>query len=55
MYFYIWDGLGIREPWDSDKVYVIASGDDTVVWVTPELADELKVAILARTTRDKKP
>jgi len=55
MFWYIEEGVGITNPWDSDKLYVIASGDDTVVWIAPEYANTLKEAILRLTTRDKRP
>lgn len=42
---------GIKEPWKSSQISVIASGDDTVAWVQPRWADRLRDSILTNTLR----
>lgn len=41
-------------PWDSDVVFTIASGDDCVMFVRPDLAQKLMDSIMELTTRDTK-
>lgn len=43
--------IGINRAWDSDRCFVIASGDDVVIWIEPESADALVREIRALTTR----
>jgi len=50
MYYYLEDA-GLENPWESDAAHVIASGDDTVAWVAPELAERVRRSILKLTSR----
>jgi hypothetical protein len=49
--FYYAQLAGIKEPWNSNKIAVIASVDDTVAWVHPGYADRLAKTILENTAR----
>lgn len=49
--FYYAVCAGIGDPWKSGSMSVIASGDDTVAWIRPELADDLVESILEHTAR----
>jgi hypothetical protein len=42
---------GIEEPWKSNEIAVIASGDDTVAWVHPKWANALEQSIIQHTAR----
>jgi len=51
MYYYIREAGITDTPWDSDKVFVIAAGDDTVAFVAPEFYDALNDSIMRLTAR----
>jgi hypothetical protein len=44
---------GIEQAWDSDKVFVIASGDDVVIFSEPEYAGPIADTIRHMCTDDK--
>jgi hypothetical protein len=46
---------GIETPWKSDKCFVIASGDDVVIWVVPELAERVRLTIMRLSSRNTEP
>lgn len=48
---------GIKEPWSPDckDVFVIASGDDVVIFCKPELAERIKKSILKLSSRTTEP
>lgn len=39
MYYYLHEGLGIEEPWNDKKLFVIAAGDDTILFINKERAE----------------
>lgn len=39
-------------PWDSEVVFTIASGDDTVMWIVARLSNNLVQSIEILTTRN---
>lgn len=39
-------------PWDSNVVFTIASGDDVVMWIRPDLMPQLRDTIMRLTARD---
>lgn len=43
---------GFETPWKNKKVFTIASGDDCVIFVSPEHTDHLMATILGLTTRN---
>ena len=54
MYFYMDESnLESTDPWLSKNSFVIAAGDDTVVWTIPQFAERLRQNILRLTTRNK--
>jgi len=52
--WYYLEKAGIKKPWKSDDCYVIASGDDVVIFVKPHLSAKVKAMIEKLTTRDTK-
>lgn len=51
-YWYCTEAGITDTPWDSDKLLVIAAGDDVVIWVQPQYMQLLVDTILMHTTRD---
>lgn len=49
--FYYATLAGIDEPWNSNELAIVASGDDTVAWIVPQRAKALQASILANTHR----
>jgi hypothetical protein len=41
-------------PWDSSEVFVIASGDDVVMWTKPYISGRVRQSILDMTTRNRR-
>lgn len=54
MYYYLEQSrLSEEDPWESKQYFVIASGDDTVLYIWPDWAARASNTILLLTTRDK--
>lgn len=51
-YYYIWAAGISAEPWNDKRFFVMASGDDTVIFCEPSLEIPIKEAILNLTTRN---
>jgi len=55
MYFYVLSAdVGIQKPWDSDRCFIIASGDDVVLWCEPAIAPKIVESIRSLSSPDKK-
>jgi hypothetical protein len=54
-WYYIMRSGVAQEPWNSEKVFSIASGDDCVIFVAPEHAQQVYDAILLLSTRNTQP
>ena len=52
VYYYLWDAGISQTPWNDPNVFVIASGDDVIIFIRNNLADAAEDAILARTARN---
>jgi len=52
VYFYLWDAGISQTPWDDPRIFVIASGDDVIVFVLKNIAQDVYDAILQRTARN---
>jgi len=52
--WYYQQKAGIKRPWNSKDCYTIASGDDVVIFVRPDLANKVKSTIEQYTTRNIK-
>lgn len=51
--YYYMERAGILNPWNDEKVHVIASGDDVVFWVGPDKANDVRDAIILNTAQTK--
>lgn len=51
-YFYL-ICAGIKEPWNDDRLFVMAAGDDVVIFCAPELASGIEQSILLNSSRHK--
>jgi len=54
-WYYIMRSGVAQEPWNSERVFSIASGDDCVIFVAPEYAQQVYDAILLLSTRNTQP
>lgn len=55
VFHYLREALICEEPWNNKDLFVIASGDDTVVFSKPYLSDRIHDAIYENTTRTTDP
>jgi hypothetical protein len=51
--WYYAEDAGIPHPWDNDKMFVMASGDDVVLFCDPSIRDQLQTSIMRLTARSK--
>ena len=54
VYYYLIDSDVSDTPWDDNKLYVAASGDDTVIFCSPDLEHKIMDCINKHTTRTNK-
>lgn len=50
-WYYLMDAGVSDTPWDMENIYVVASGDDVVIWTMPEDSEKLQESILNLTCR----
>lgn len=43
-----------EKPWDSKEIFVMASGDDVVMWTAPDISERVRQSILDLTTRNRR-